>query len=120
MYQKRVILNIGDNPKSIPDDVKIIWRDNESEYTIDDEGEVESNVSEFDPEDPTEPDNEETEEYSSQTLAQPDPPSLLPPSIIAGSIVSTVRPLNDGTVVVDLEFDITDADGATNYEARYA
>ena len=120
MYQKRVILNIGDNPKSIPNDIKIIWRDNESEYTIDDDGEIEAKSSEFDPDDSNEPENEETEAYSSQTLSQPEPPSLLPPSIIASSITSTIRPLDDGTVVVDLEFDVTDATGATEYEARYS
>jgi len=119
MYQKRVILNIGSDPSSIPEDVKIIWRDNEREYSIDDAGEVEANSAEFNPADDYEPDNEETEAYS-QTFAQPDPPSLLPPSIISSSITSTVRPLDDGTVVVDLEFDITDVDKAVNYEARYA
>ncbi len=44
---------------------------------------------------------------------------LLPPSIIASSIVSTPHELYDGSIVADVSFSVTDVAGAADYEVRY-
>jgi hypothetical protein len=44
---------------------------------------------------------------------------LSPPEIIPGSFITTIRELADGSIVADVEFQITEVFGAESYEVRY-
>lgn len=45
--------------------------------------------------------------------------NLLPPNILTDSFVTTVKTLADGSVVADVEFEISEVPQATAYEIRY-
>ena len=44
---------------------------------------------------------------------------LASPEIIPESFVTTIRELADGSIVADVEFQITEVFGANSYEVRY-
>lgn len=124
MSNKVVILSSGSDSSVIPNDYTIIWRTDEPSYVIDDDGNAGQESDTFIVNDDGTTDGADLEgtdeEEAAPTLTQEDPPVLLPPSIVSDSITSTVRSLDDGTIVVDVEFDISEVDEAVDYEARYS
>ncbi len=106
-----VYVNADDNIDNLPNNVNIVYVKQGAE--LDEDGNIVFSSSQS-----SEPGENETESLDYNPDSQDDG-ALLPPSIVASSIVSVPRELADGSIVADVVFDVDDVEGASHYEVRY-
>jgi len=94
-----------------PDNYKVVYR--KFGYTLDEDGNLvqSSEFSDQPFEDNTDNDYDNVEEQEVVKFSSP--------KIIADSFTTTIHELWDGSISVDVEFEIEPVEGATSYEVRY-
>jgi len=96
-----------------PDNYKVVYR--KFGYTLDEDGNLvestEISSQSFTETAAAEDESDGVEEQETVTFKSP--------KIIAETFTTTVHELSDGSISVDVEFEIEPVEGATSYEVRY-
>lgn len=105
-----VYVNVDDNIDDLPSNVNVVYVTQGAD--VDEDGNIVFVTSASE-----KPGESDAEVWTEEVFGQDT--KLLPPSIIASSIVSTPRELADGSIVSDVSFSVDEVPGAAYYEVRY-